>query len=242
MALIKMKPTSPGTRTVIKVDRSHLLQGRSVRPADHAPEQDRRAQQLRPHHHAPRRRRLAPEVSRHRLQARQGRRRRRRRARGVRSEPYGAHRAHEVCGRRASLHYRRQGHEAGRRHPLGLRCAHQVRQRDDAASRAGRLDRLQRGVEARQRRPARAQRRQLRVVHGARRHLCLPASEVRRDPQGAHRLPRHHRRSEQRRAQPAQLRQGRCEALARRASDGARSRDEPGRPPARRWRGQVRPG
>ena len=27
MALIKMKPTSPGTRTVIKIDRSHLWKG-----------------------------------------------------------------------------------------------------------------------------------------------------------------------------------------------------------------------
>ena len=39
----------------------------------------------------------------------------------------------------------------------------------------------------------------------------------------------------QRRTQPAQLRQGRREALARHAPDGARPGDEPGRPPARRW-------
>ena len=32
MALIKMKPTSPGTRTVIKVDRSHLHKGGPYMP------------------------------------------------------------------------------------------------------------------------------------------------------------------------------------------------------------------
>src|ERR687890_2787600 len=32
MALIKMKPTSPGTRTVIKVDRSHLHKGGPYEP------------------------------------------------------------------------------------------------------------------------------------------------------------------------------------------------------------------
>jgi large subunit ribosomal protein L2 len=32
MALIKMKPTSPGTRTVIKVDRSHLYKGDPYAP------------------------------------------------------------------------------------------------------------------------------------------------------------------------------------------------------------------
>ena len=32
MALIKMKPTSPGTRTVIKVDRSHLYKGGPYAP------------------------------------------------------------------------------------------------------------------------------------------------------------------------------------------------------------------
>ena len=34
MALIKTKPTSPGTRFVVKVDRSHLHKGEPVRAAD----------------------------------------------------------------------------------------------------------------------------------------------------------------------------------------------------------------
>ena len=39
-----------------------------------------------------------------------------------------------------------------------------------------------------------------------------------------------------------EARQGRREALARHPPDGSRRGDEPGRPPARRWRRQGRPG
>ena len=90
MALIKMKPTSPGTRTVDQGRPLAPAQGRAVAPLTGHAEQDRRAQSLRPHHHAPRRRRLAPEVSPHRLQARQRWHRRCRRARRVRPEPHRA--------------------------------------------------------------------------------------------------------------------------------------------------------
>ena len=76
------------------------------------------------------------------------------------------------------------------------------------------------------------------AVAGARRHLRAAASALRRNPQGARRLPRRHRRSRQRRAQPALDRQGGCQALARHSSDGARHRDESGRPPA--WRALQR--
>ena len=77
---------------------------------------------------------------------------------------------------------------------------------------------------------------------GARRLLRAAAAALGRDPQGAHRLPRHHRRSRQRRAQPRIDRQGRPRALARRAPDGARRGDEPDRPPARRRRRPHRRG
>ncbi len=80
-------------------------------------------------------------------------------------------------------------------------------------------------LKARQGRAARAQCRAAR--HSSRRaRASMPRSalQVGRDPQGARRLPRHHRRGRQRRAQPAQLRQGRRGALARRAPDGARRR------------------
>ena len=73
-------------------------------------------------------------------------------------------------------------------------------------------------------------------LHRARRHLRHAAPEERREPQGARRLPRHDRRSVERRAQPARVRQGRREALARHSPDGAWPGHEPGRPPARWWR------
>ena len=56
-----------------------------------------------------------------------------------------------------------------------------------------------------------------RAAAGARRRLRAAAPALGRDAQGARRLPRHHRRSRQRRAQPAPARQG------RRASAGAAS-------------------
>ena len=61
---------------------------------------------------------------------------------------------------------------------------------------------------------------------------------VRRDPQRRRALPRHGRRGRQRRAVQHQLGQGRPHALEGQAPDRPRCRHEPGRPPARWWRGQ----
>ena len=228
--------------SVVKLDRSHLYKGGPYAPLTvHQNKTGARNNfgRITTRHVG---RRLAPEVPHHRLPARQGRHQGRGRAHRVRPEPHRAHRADQVCRRRAPLHPRAQGHEAGRRSALGRRCADQARQRHAAAPHPGRLDRAQHRAEARQGRPDGAQRRQLRPVHRARRHLRAPAPEVGRDPQGARRLPRHDRRSRQRRAQPAHVRQGRRQALARHPPDGARPGDEPGRSPARWWRRQVRPG
>ena len=41
MALIKMRPTSPGTRFVVKVDRSHLHKGGPLTSLDHQEEPHR---------------------------------------------------------------------------------------------------------------------------------------------------------------------------------------------------------
>ena len=111
--------------------------------------------------------------------------------------------------------------------PKGVKPGDEIRSGADAPIKPGNAmplrhipvgsHRAQHRAEARQGRPARAQRRQLGAVHRARRHVRDRAPEVRRDAQGARRLPRHDRRSRQRRAQPAQLRQG------RRASAGAAS-------------------
>ena len=62
--------------------------------------------------------------------------------------------------------------------------------------------------------------------------LRLRSGEMRKVPVEC---ARHHRRSRQRRAQPREAGQGRCEALARHQADRPRRGDEPGRPSARRW-------
>ena len=67
----------------------------------------------------------------------------------------------------------------------------------------------------------------------------LRSGEVRTHP---HRLPRHDRRGVERRAQPAPVRQGRCDPLEGHPPDGAWRRDEPGGSPARRRRRPHRRG
>ena len=67
---------------------------------------------------------------------------------------------------------------------------------------------------------------------GARRHLRPDPPALGRSAQDPHRLPRHHRRGQQRRAQPAPVRQGRRHPLEGHPPDRARRRHEPGRPPA----------
>ena len=70
--------------------------------------------------------------------------------------------------------------------------------------------------------------------------LRAAASALRRDPQGARRLPRRDRRGRQRGAQPALDRQGRRQPLARHPPDGARHLHEPGRSPDGRARQRRR--
>jgi hypothetical protein len=83
---------------------------------------------------------------------------------------------------------------------------------------AGRFDRAQRRAEAGQGRPARAQPPAAPCSSWRAKASTRHPPEVRRDPQGARRLPRHDRRGRQRRAQPAQY----------------------GKAGAKRWRG-IRP-
>ena len=65
--------------------------------------------------------------------------------------------------------------------------------------------------------------------------LRMPSGEIRNVDVA---LPGHRRRGRQRRAVEHQLGQGRPHALEGQAPDRARRGHEPGRPPARRWRGQ----
>ena len=235
MALMTFKPTSPGRRAMVRVSTPACTRARRTRRWSKR-KQDRRPQPPRPHHHPPHRRWPQAALPHHRLQARQGRHPGARRAGRVRPEPHRAHRAAVLRRRRAPLHHRAQGHDAGRPADGGPRCADQGRQHAAAAQHADRLDRALHRDEARQGRADRARRRRRRAADRPRAGLRHAAPALRRDAQGAGRLPRDDRRSRQRRAQPREARQGRRQALARHPPDRPRRGDEPGRPSARRWR------
>jgi ribosomal protein L2 len=64
MTLIKLKPTSPGTRFQVRISRQHLHKGDPYAPLTVAQSKTgARNQSLRAHHHASHRWRVAPEVS-----------------------------------------------------------------------------------------------------------------------------------------------------------------------------------
>ena len=148
----------------------------------------------------------------------------------------------------ALLHYV-DGFKAYILAPAGLRVGsmvqsgpgrrHQARQRAAAREHPHRHARAQRRAEAGPRRPDGALRR---LGHPARRQgrrLRDAAPPLGRDAPRADDLPRDGRPGRQRRPRQPHRRQGRPQPLARQAPDGARLGDEPGRPSARRRRGQV---
>ena len=114
-----------------------------------------------------------------------------------------------------------------------LRSATRCRCRASRPARASTTSRCSRA-----RRPARTVRRYGDPVDGARPGLRAAAHAVGRDAPGAGAVPRDDWRRRQLRTQPDQARQGRAHAAPRAPPAGARFGDEPGRPPARRWRGQ----
>ncbi len=124
---------------------------------------------------------------------------------------------------------------------VGRRSVDQAGQHAAAAQHSGRHDDPLHRDAAGQGRADGAFGRRRRAAAGARRRVCAGAPALRRNSQGARRLPRDDRRSRQRGAQPALDRQGGRAALARHPADGARHRDESGRPSdgwphQRRWR------
>ena len=113
-----------------------------------------------------------------------------------------------------------------RRHPAGQRAAaqeHSARHAD-----------AQRGAEAGQGRPDRAQRRVVGAARGQGRRVRLGEDAVGRDPQDQRRVPGDDRSGRQRRPRERLDRQGGAEPLAGQAAARARRRDEPGGSPARR--------
>ena len=114
MALIKLKPTSPGTRFSGARQHEHLHKGGPYEPLTVA--QNKTG--ARNHFGRITTRHIGggsrAEIPPDRFPSRQGRHRRRGRAHRVRPEPHRAHRAGALCRRRASLHPRAQGREGWR--------------------------------------------------------------------------------------------------------------------------------
>jgi hypothetical protein len=217
MALMTFKPTSPGRRSMVRVVTPGLHKG-----APHAALVEKQGKSGgRNHHGRITTRHIGGGHKQHyRIIdfkrdkegiAGQGR------ADRIRSEPHRAHRAAVLRRRRAPLHHRAEGPEGRRPGDLGPRCADQGRQHPAAAQHPGRFDRALHRDEAGQGRAARACCRRRRAAGRPRRRLRDAPPAFGRDAQGAGRLPRDHRRSRQRRAQPREAGQGRC------ASAGAAS-------------------
>ena len=239
MATRSFKPTSPGRRFMSVSDFAEVTKSEPEKSLLGPAPAARRPQRQRPHHDAPPGRRPQAPLPHHRLQAPEGRRAGQGRRDRVRPQPLGAHRAAALRRRREGLHPRAAtGSRSARSCSPGptstcgrataCRCSadpdrhHGARHR--AAPRPGRQD----GPLRRHAAPARGQ--------GGRARAAAPA--VRRAAPRRPSVPRHGRPGRQPDAPERDGRQGRSLALARQAPGRARHRDEPGRPPARRRRGQ----
>ena len=239
MAVKKYKPTSAGRRQMATSSFEEITRTEPEKSLLEPLHEDGRPEQPRPHHDAsPGRRSQAP-LPADRLQARQGRRPGEGRHDRVRPEPVGPHRAAPLRRRREGLHPRARrppgrrdgavrdgrGHQARQRaaargHPDG-----HERARGRAPARPGREDGPLGGLGRPARREGRAVRR--------------PAAPVRRDaPRPAH-VPRDRRPGRELRPLERVEREGGSQPLARQAPLRARYGHEPGRPSARRRRGQV---
>jgi len=170
----------------------------------------------------------------HRFPAQQGWRHRQGGAPGVRPESFGAHCARVLRRWRAPLHHRAEGLASG-----------EIVSGQDAPIRVGNtLPRaqyprrttihcveMQPGKGAQMARAAGTSV-QLLAREGSYAQLRMRSGEI---SPGSDRLPGDDWRGRQRGKQPAAVRQGGRDALARRAPDRARRGDEPDRPSARRW-------
>ena len=104
MPLVKVKPTSPGRRALVKVVNPDLFKGRAIERAHREQEARLRTQQQRPHHDAAPGRRTQAPLPHRRLPSQQGRHRGQGRAAGVRPEPQRAPCAAALHRWRAPLH------------------------------------------------------------------------------------------------------------------------------------------
>ena len=237
MPIRKPKPTSPGRRFVIlrRLRRGHPLGAREV--AHRGAEEVRRTKRARPQDVTPPWRRRQAPVPQDRLQAPQGRDPGEGRPDRVRPQPVRLHRAAALRRRREELHpgspaaagggHRQSGESADIRVGNSLPLANMppgtvVHNVELTPGRGGQMARSAgAGV-------------QLLAKDGDYATLRLP---VRGNADGPGRVPRDGRHDRELRPPERQDRQGRPQAPHGRAAADARNRDEPGRPPPRRWRG-----
>ena len=158
MALVKVKPTSHGRRSLVKVVNAEPAQGPAGRVARREPEARLGTQQQRPHHDAAQGRRPQAALPDRRLQAQQGRHSGEGRAARIRPEPQRATRAAAVRGWRAPLHHRAARRRRRRAADVGRRGADQAGQLRCrcATSRSARRSTASRCSRARARRCARS--------------------------------------------------------------------------------------
>ena len=195
MAVVKVKPTSPGRRAVVKVVHPHLHKGTPGSVAARAADAERRPQQQRPHHDAPQGRWSQAPLPRRRLRAQQGRHPGQGRAHRVRPEPHA--RTSRCCATPTASAATSSRRAASRSAPRCCRGA-------EAPIKAGNtlpIRNIPVGstihcIEMLPGKGAQIARSAGTSVHaaGARRHLRAAAPALGRGPQDPHRLPRHHRR------------------------------------------------
>ena len=241
MAIRKYKPTTPGRRGSSVADFVEITRSDAREVAGSSAAQEGRPQQRRPDHDAPPGRRAQARLPRHRLPSRTTRTAFPRRSRTSSTTPT-ARRASRSCTTptaRSATSSRPNKLKQGDSVEAGAARRHQARQQPAAAQHPRRYRDPRRSSSvpvAAPRSPARPAPRSSwsprTAPYGAAAHA------VRRNPQRRRALPRDRRRGRQRRAVEHQLGQGRPHALEGQAPDRPRCRHEPGRPPARWWRGQ----
>ena len=193
MPIRKPKPTSPGRRFVTYPDFAEVTKKEPEKTlTEGLKKSGGRNAHGRKTGPSPRRRRQAP-VPDHRLQAPQGRDPRARGRDRVRPQPVRLHRAAALRRRSQELHPRPE--QAARRHGRRVRHGrrHHGRKRVAAGEHAGRHRGPQRRAAARPRRPARPVRRRRRPADGQGGRLRDAPPALRRDADGARRVPRDRR-------------------------------------------------